>query len=253
MNNSESGVSLEVPVTSLDDALAAQRGGAFRVELNSALELGGLTPSVGVFLDVCETCTLPVVVMIRPRPGGFDYSEREFTSMRRDVDLFLERGATGFAFGFLNKSGKINPLRCETLIKQMGTATRVFHRAFDVTPNPIEAIEELIDLGIHRVMTSGQQEHAYNGIDLIRRLIDHAKGRIEILPAGGITIFNIRDIVQRTGCQQVHASLRTTYSDESVKGNSRIRFGKVQPRPESICDRTDENAVRTLLQIDLEG
>src|SRR6516165_3418068 len=122
-------VLLEVPVASVEDALAAQEGGADRLELNAALFLGGLTPSLGTLIEVKAAVRLPVVVMVRPRPGGFDYDEADFKVMQRDVDLALEHGADGIAFGILNRDGGVDGERCRRVLRQIGNKTAVFHRA----------------------------------------------------------------------------------------------------------------------------
>jgi copper homeostasis protein len=200
MTSSQSrGVLLEVPVASVEDALAAQEGGADRLELNAALSLGGLTPSLGTLIEVKAAVALPVLVMIRPRPGGFAYGEADFKVMQRDVD-----------------------------------------------PEPFEAMEQLIELGFRRVMTSGQEETAYNGAKLIAELIQRAVGRIEVLPAGGINRFTVADVVARTGCDHVHASLRRKREDRSVSAHPHVSFGGAVKLPEDRYDATSAEAVAEL-------
>lgn len=239
-------VLLEVPVTSVEDALAAQRGGADRLELNTALPLGGLTPSPGTLIEVKAAVTLPVLVMIRPRPGGFAYSEADFRVMQRDVDLALQHGADGIVLGILTPDGQVDTHRCNRLVRQAVGRTVVFHRAFDVTPDPFAALEQLLELGFRRVMTSGQEATAYNGANLIARLIRQAAGRIEVLPAGGINRFTARDIVARTGCDQVHASLRSAREDHSVKARPQVSFGGPIRTSEERYDATSTEAVAEL-------
>ena len=165
-------------------------GGADRVELCSALFLGGLTPSLGSLVQVKQLAKIPVMAMNRPRAAGFCYSETEFAVMERDADLLFEHGADGIVFGILNDDGRIDIERTRALRKRIGSRQAVFHRAFDVTPDPFRTLEELIDLGITRVLTSGQKNGAPEGSTLIKRLIDHARGRIEILPGAGIDLNN---------------------------------------------------------------
>lgn len=241
-------VLLEVCVASLADALAAQTGGAGRLELNSALWLGGLTPSLGLLIEVKAAVALPVIAMARPRPGGFRYDEADFRVLRRDVDLMLSHGADGVAFGFLHDDGTIDLDRTRALVHQIGDREAVFHRAFDVTPDPFAALEQLIDLGVRRVLTSGQQESAYNGIPLLADLIRRAAGRIEILPAGGINRFTIRDVIDRTGCDQVHASLRHSRPDPSTSARPRITFGGALRPREDVYETTDAEAVAALIR-----
>jgi copper homeostasis protein len=239
-------VLLEVALGSVEDALAAQVGGADRVELNAALSLGGLTPSLGTLIELKQVVTLPVMVMVRPRRGGFCYSDSELGVMRRDIDHFLEHGADGIVFGILTAEGQIDVARCRELVRQIGDRQAVFHRAFDVTADPFAALEQLIDLGVKRVMTSGQQETAYNGAALIAELIERAAGRIEVLPAGGINRFTLRDVLERTGCDQVHAGLRTQRPDRSTSIRPGISFGAAIKTPEDHFDATDSAAVAAL-------
>lgn len=250
MNPPPPKVLLEVCIASADDAVHAVRGGADRLELNSALELGGLTPSLGSILEAKASVTAPIIVMIRPRPGGFTYSDADFRTIKRDLDLSLNHGADGVALGVLNSDGSIDVKRCAELANLTAQTGKpcVFHRAFDLTPDPLLALEQLIDLGFTRIMTSGQQESAYHGIPLIAKLITHAKDRIEILPAGGIQRFTIDDILARTGCNQVHASLRTTLFDSSAAHRPSISFGKSFKVPETSYDATNPQAVSDLVQ-----
>jgi copper homeostasis protein len=131
-------------------------------------------------------------------------------------------------------------------MRQAAGREAVFHRAFDVTPDPFEAVEQLIDLGFRRVMTSGQEESAYNGAGLIAELIRRARGRIEILPAGGINRFTVADVVARTGCDQVHASLRTRREDRSTASRPQVSFGGAIQIPEDRYDATSAEAVAEL-------
>lgn len=241
-------VLLEIAIGSVEDGLTAQAGGADRLELNSALPLGGLTPSLGTLIELKRSATLPVMAMVRPRRGGFDYGDADFRVMRRDVDLLLEHGADGIVFGVLNADGTVDVPRCRELVTQIGDRPAVFHRAFDVTPDPFAALERLIDLGVKRVMTSGQEESAYNGTALIAELIRRAAGRIEVLPAGGINRFTLRDVLERTGCDQVHAGLRTQRPDRSTAARPQVSFGGGVKSSEEHYDATDGDAVATLQQ-----
>ena len=249
VQNMSGRVLLEVCIASVDDALAAEAGGADRLELNSALSLGGLTPSAGLFAEVRRATRLPLIAMVRPRPGGFCYSATDFDVMRRDADAFLEAGADGLAFGILSQGGEIDDERCGRLRDRCADRVAVFHRAFDVTPDPFAALETLVTLGFQRVMTSGQEDTAYNGTELIAELIRRATGRIEMLPAGGINRFTVADVIARTGCDQVHASLRANYRDTSVAARPRISFGSPVRLPEDNVDRTDTLAVAGMAAI----
>ena len=208
------GILLEICVESVADARAAAEGGADRLELNSALALDGLTPSLGLLREVRRAVgrRFPVIAMARPRAGDFCYDDADFRVLRRDVDLLLENGADGVAFGILTPGGDIDVKRCRPIVRAAEAAGApqgaVFHRAFDVVRNPLSALEKLIDLGVRRVMTSGGRRDAAGGARSIARLVAASRGRIEILPAGGIRPSNAAGIVARTGCDQVHTSLR---------------------------------------------
>lgn len=208
---------LEVCAAGVDDAITATASGADRLELNAALELDGLTPSLGLLEEVRRAVHIPVVAMARPRPGDFCYTPVEFRVLRRDIDLALEHGADGIAFGVLTEGHRIDVERCREVVRQVEQAARsngprfqgaVFHRAFDAVADPHAAMEQLIDLGVRRVMTSGQRPTALEGSTLIAELVRRAAGRIEILPAGGVRPANAAQLLARTGCDQLHASLR---------------------------------------------
>jgi len=234
---------LEICAASVEDCLAAQNGGADRLELNSALAVGGLTPSLGLLQEARQSVHLPIIAMIRPRASGFYYSAREFAVMQRDIDLMLAHGAAGIAFGILDENGKIDRARCAQIIHQTPGAEIVFHRAFDITPDPLPALEQLIDLGVKRVVTSGQEKNVSEGADNIARFIRHANRRIEILPAGGINRDTLAGILRRTGCDQVHASLSIFKTDLSTRARPRIQFGSSHLPAEDCYSGTDAAAV----------
>jgi copper homeostasis protein len=199
---------LEVCLTSAAEVIAAERAGADRLELNAALALDGLTPSPGMLQTVLRATSLPVIAMVRPRPGGFCPSDADFAAMRIDAEWTSAAGAAGIAFGILNQNLTIDVARCRLIRESIGVREAIFHRAFDAAPDPFAALEQLIDLGFTRVMTSGGGPTALAGAEVIRRLIVQARGRIEILPAGGIGPANARELVTKTGCQQLHGSFR---------------------------------------------
>ena len=200
---------LEVAVTSADEARVAEEAGADRLELCSALELGGVTPSLGTFLAVREAVAIPVYVLLRPRSGGFVYSLREWESLKRDAEWFASHGADGLVFGALTADGYVDDSRCAELLA-LSKGRAVFHRAFDFVPDRLAALEVLIGLGFERVLTSGGAATALEGKAEIASLVRAARGRIEILPGSGIRPHNVEELLRETGCTQVHASLRNT-------------------------------------------
>src|ERR1035438_8985109 len=182
---------LEIVAATVDDCLAAESGGADRIELCAAIASGGLTPSPGTVAEARKRARISLMAMGRPRAGGFCYSEVDFAVMQRDASLLLEHGADGIVFGVLHSDGRVDTKRCGKLLELAGGRLTVFHRAFDVVPDPLRALDKLIDLGFTRVLTSGQQKTALEGSELIRGLGDRARGRIEVLPGAGVRAHNV--------------------------------------------------------------
>jgi len=239
-------VLLEICCGSIDDAIEAEKGGADRVELCSALFLGGLTPSLGTIQEAKRRLKIPVMVMVRPRGGGFAYSEAEMASMERDTEAAVEAGADGVVFGILQADGRIDVARCRRIRQLIGKRQAVFHRAFDVTPDPFEALEQLVELGITRVLTSGQKDSVPEGAELIKKLIARAGERMEILPGGGIQLWNMQEMIERTGCRQVHLTAFGTVADTSTQARPGITFGGALYPPEDRYQVTDAELVRRL-------
>jgi copper homeostasis protein len=237
---------LEICCGSAEDAVVAQRGGADRVELCSALFLGGLTPSLGSLIEARQRVKIPVMAMNRPRAAGFCYSQVEFAVLERDTDLLLEHGAEGIVFGILKGDGTVDTRRAGMVRGRIGSRQSVFHRAFDVTPDPFRALEELVDLGITRVLTSGQRSGAREGSGLIRQLVERAAGRIEVLPGAGIGIDNVRDLIIATGCTQIHMTAFSERQETSTQANPRIRFGHPSSPSESRYEVTDFSYVERM-------
>lgn len=241
---------IEICIASVEDAIAAESGGADRLELNCALALGGLTPSLGLFSEVRRAVSLPIIAMVRPRQGGFSYTSTEFDVMRRDAEMLLDAGADGLAFGILTADGELDVERNQQMRELCGKRDAVFHRAFDWTRDPFVSLNRLIELNFTRVMTSGQAATALEGVPLIAELVQKSKGEIGILPAAGISPMNAADILSRTGCDQLHASLRHRRQDLSMPMNRNVRFHTKEPIAEDALENTDAELVaqlRTLL------
>lgn len=195
-------------VTTADQAFAAVAAGADRLELCSALEVGGVTPSPGTFSDVRTAASVPVVVLVRPRSGGFVYTRGEFATLCRDADWFLANGAAAIVSGALDEAGRLHREQCRQLVR-LARGKAVLHRAFDALPDQAVGLEEAIDLGFSRVLTSGGARTAPDGADAIRTLVESASGRIEVLAGGGVTPTNVVELIRLTGCDQVHGSFRS--------------------------------------------
>ena len=242
---------LEVIATSPADCVAAQAGGADRIELCSAMPLGGLTPSLGLLIEARAAVELPIMAMIRPRSGGFAYAESDFAVMLRDAELALAHGADGIVFGCLQPDGRVDISRVRALVTLAGSRETVFHRAFDVTPDPYAALDALIQLGVTRVLSSGQKASALEGAANLAAYRSHVGGRLQVLPGGGITVENVREVVRLTGANQVHASLSGSRRDLSPAANPALHFGALAMPPEDHVRITDEAlvaAMHTVLQ-----
>lgn len=244
-------ITLEVCVDSLTSATTAATLGAKRIELNTALELGGLTPSVGLVERVVQALQplgCMTIAMVRPRPGGFAYNEDELITMQHNIDRLLASGVDGIALGVLKAKGEIDEKACEQLIQPVLNAGReaVCHRAIDLTPDPVKAIGCLISLGFSRVLTSGGKPTAVEGAATIRQMIEHAKGRIEVLPGSGINAINVAQLIRETGCTQVHASLRHAVEEPTGACNPAIRFDSSPPANRGY-HQADPHKVKTMM------
>jgi copper homeostasis protein len=207
-------VILEIAANSVASALAAQEGGAGRVELCTALELGGLTPSYAQIALAREKLTIPLYVLIRPRAGDFLYNDLECETMLRDIEACAKAGCDGVVLGVLDADGNIDMPRCRSLIAAAGSMGVTFHRAFDLTRDPLASLEDVIALGCERVLTSGQQASALEGVALIRLLVELVNGRIVVMPGGGIHAENIGDLIALTGASEFHASAKRQHKSE---------------------------------------
>ena len=177
---------IEVVASTVHSCVEAEQGGAGRIELCSALGSAGVTPSSGLLEVVKLHITIPVYVMIRPREGDFTYSNQEIEVMLREIDLLGASGADGFVFGALNVDNTINTELTSLLVKHCGSIPVTFHRAVDITPDPIQAVREIIDCGCERILTSGGKKSVSEGIETILAMHDAAGGKISIMPGGRI-------------------------------------------------------------------
>ena len=201
-------MTLEIAANSVASALAAQAGGASRIELCSALELGGLTPSPATVAMVRERLRIPVHVLIRPRAGDFLYNDLECEAMLRDIEYCIAEGCEGVVLGVLDADGHVDKARCKPLIDAAGKVDVTFHRAFDLTRVPAQALEDIIALGCERVLASGGEATALEGAESIRRWIEQAAGRIAIMPGAGVSAQNIAALKAATGASEFHASAK---------------------------------------------
>lgn len=241
-------MAVEICVDSVEGALAAERGGADRVELCAGLAEGGVTPGAGLIKVVRERVDLGVYAMIRPRGGDFLYTKAEVAVMREEIRIAKDLGVDGFVFGCLTEEGDIDLWRTEALMNLARPGGVTFHRAFDMCRDPRKALDDLADLGVDRVLTSGQEANCVAGISLIAELNQQAAGRIVIMPGGGITADNARKIADATGVREIHLSARSTVESKMRFRNPRCSMGGSEPGEEFSGKTTDESIVRAVVE-----
>ena len=231
---------LEIAANSVASALAAQQGGAGRVELCTALELGGLTPSHAQIALVRERLHIPLYVLIRPRAGDFLYNDIECEVMQRDIEACAMLGCDGVVLGVLDADGRVDAARCRTLIAAAGKLGVTFHRAFDLSRDPVQALEDIVALGCERILTSGAQASALEGAELIRQMVELSAGRIVVMPGAGVDAGNIGKLQEMTGASEFHAS------------GKRQRLSGMRWQPELLKDmqggelRSDVEQIRSM-------
>lgn len=199
-------VIFEACVGNISEALEAEKRGASRIELCDNLMEGGTTPSFGTIELAKEKINIPFMVIIRPRGGDFVYSDEEFIVMKKDIELCKKLGVYGVVLGILDKKNNIDIEKTRELVELSKPMKVTFHMAFDEIYDKDKAIEELISLGIDRILTKGCKTKALDGLETIKRLVKISNGRIEILPGGGITKENFKYIVENTGVREVHGT-----------------------------------------------
>ncbi len=223
-------ITLEICVETVEGAARAQAGGADRLELCSALSEGGLTPSIGLIRAAVAATTLPVMVMIRPRGGGYCYTEHEQRVMLADVAAAAKAGAAGVVFGALDANRDVDlPFVREFVAAARSTGENetpeiTFHRAIDVARCPFTVLEALVQLGVNRLLTSGQQPTVVAGVEVISQLMDRAAGRVIVMPGAGLRPDNVGAVVSATGVTEVHGSASDWISDlaESPGGSALV-------------------------------
>jgi copper homeostasis protein len=243
---------LEICVDSVDSALAAQQGGAHRIELCGSLIEGGVTPSAGLMSIVRKKVSIDLYVMIRPRSGDFCYSDEEYEVMRRDVMVAKEMGANGIVFGILNPDGNVDVHRCRDLVEIARPLKVTFHRAFDMSRNLNQSLEEIIHAGVDRVLTSGAEKNAEEGLPKLIQLNRAARKRLAVMVGGGITERNVRRIIQETGVCEIHASVRAPFSSPMRHRNEKIAMGNLKGREYQRVVVAEEK-VRRLLAAASDG
>ncbi len=239
----------EVVVYNIESALKAQEGGADRLELCDNPADGGTTPSLGTVEVVRQNVTMDVYVMIRPRGGDFVYSRYEFHAMKRDIFQFQKLGVDGFVFGILNSDGTLDKVRCRELIEKAKPLKCTCHRAFDMTRDPFEALDDCIEVGFERILTAGQRPKALEGVDLLRQLVESAGDRIKIMPGSGVNEQTVKEIVSRSRAREIHFSSTAERPSPMTFRNESIAAMGEQGRSEFLLRTVDPARVRKMREL----
>lgn len=234
---------LELCIDAPAGLAAAASGGADRVELTSALSVGGVTPSPG-FMRMARDSGIPTMAMIRPRGGGFVYSEDEIATMISDIAETRAHGLTGVVFGVAKPDGTLDTETMKRLMDAAGPLETCLHRVFDLVPDPFAAIDQAVELGFTRILTAGQQTSVPDGLDLLVRLQAHAGPRISIMPGGGITLRNVGQVIRSTGITEIHASCSRRIGPAEPE---LVRFGFAPPGPIKAVDPEAVAEMRRML------
>ena len=228
---------LEVCCGSYYDCLMAQKGGAKRVELNNALYLGGLTPSLATLCLVKQNTNLEVICMVRPRGAGFCYNDIEFETMLYDAKILLDHSADGIAFGCLNDDFTINETQTKIMVDLIKSYNKqaIFHRAFDCVNDPIKSVETLIELKVNRILTSGLKSHAIDGIELLKELNYKFNKNIEFVIASGVNKDNALHLIEYTKINQIHSSCKAWINDNTTSNND-VSYHYHKNKDYDVCD-----------------
>jgi copper homeostasis protein len=241
-------VLIEACVPSVESAVAAVAGGAGRVELCENLVEGGTTPSAGAVALTRQRVAVPIMVMIRPRGGDFCYTELERDVMLHDIRAARALGADGVVFGALTPDGCVDASTTAALVAAAGPLSVTFHRAFDVTRDPFESLDRLIEMGIDRVLTSGQRATVPEGLELIRALIAHADASIRILPGGGINAQNSAEIAGVPGINELHVYAGHDFRSPMIHRNESVTMGRIYHPDEYLRTEVSESGIRAVVE-----
>ncbi len=220
-------ISIEICVDSVSSAVAAERGGATRIELCSDLLEGGITPSAGLIELVRARTSVGLQIMIRPRGGDFCYNTDEFETMQRDILAAKKLGADGVVLGVLHPDARVDIDRTRRLVEQARPLTVTFHRAFDLSADLFPALEDICAAGADRILTSGAEPSAAQAVNTIAGLVQAARGRIAIMACGGIREQNAAWIIEQTGVKEIHTGLRSAASLPNHHTQPKISLGTV--------------------------
>lgn len=240
---------IEICLESATSVLRAQKGGADRVELCSDLFEGGCTPSIGTFRVARRLASIPINVMIRPRGGDFCYSDDEFEVMLEDVKIFKKEGANAIVFGILTPQGEVDMDRSARIIEAARPMQVTFHRAFDMTRDPYKALEDLIALGVDRVLTSGQEATVPEGAELLSELVKIAGDRIIVMPGCGITERNFSKMQSIIKAKEYHVYLPCEERSKMEFHPDHIYMGGLLRQSEFSLNQTDSSRVHNIVSM----
>jgi len=241
----EGSILVEACVDSVASSVAAERGGARRLELCDALFDGGTTPSAGMIAACKAAVSIPIFVMIRPRGGGFVYSEAERDVMRRDIAAARDLGADGVVIGGLRPDGTVDLELVRLLVEAAGDLPVTFHRAFDLTPDLEASLDLLADAGVRRVLTSGGAPTAAEGAAALADLVRRAGSRLTVLAGGGVRAENVHQLVSVSGVREVHVRLTRLTRGGGPPAPPGLRLRKPLPEDDMAWEETDERRVRS--------
>lgn len=242
-------IQLEVCVDSLESALAAQEGGANRIELCDNLYEGGTTPSAGIIEMAKKLLKLKIHVIIRPRGGDFLYSDLEYETMEKNIAFAKKKKVDGIVIGILTTDGHVDVARTTALVQQSRPMSVTFHRAFDMTRDPFISLEDVILTGADRLLTSGMLNEAPEGARLIAKLIEKAGDRIIIMPGAGINKDNIKDMINITGAREYHLTGSKQVESKMKYRNPKVFMGGIPDISEYERNITDVNTIRSIVQV----
>lgn len=242
-------ITLEICAGSVASCIAAEEGGASRIELCDNLLEGGTTPSYATIALAREKVKIDLYPIIRPRGGDFLYDDLEFAIMQKDIRLCKELGCNGVVIGLLTADGKVDIPRSKALVELAWPMGVTFHRAFDMTEDPLQALEDIIATGCERILTSGQRNTAVEGIPLLKTLVEKAGGRIAIMVGSGVRANNITDLVKETGATEFHTTARSYMESGMVYRNPNVSMGGIPGVPEYGISLTQAADVKTIREL----
>ena len=246
MNSLPNSSIVEVCAFSLESCIAAEKGGAKRIELCSSIHEGGTTPSAGLIQLAKQRVSIEIYAMIRPRGGDFCYSNDEISVMEADIRMVKQCGCEGVVLGILQKDGRVNVSQTKALVALAKPMQVTFHRAIDMTPDYLQALEDIIETGCHRILTSGQKKTALEGMEAIEILVNQAKGRIEIMAGSGINAYNAK-LLLHTGVNALHLTGKSSRDSEMVYRKEGIAMGGLSEVPEYEVVYSDFMKIRAVV------